>query len=169
MTSSEGFQKHFSIISKVVCCDFYMKNNVAFTLTSFVVLKWDERLSVELMAFSCFRTSFPVLDWSRSSHCQDRPTLPFQEASGPCPDTPWGLKCWPRPDPTPNCGGSRLGVPEAGPRPGHTICYIDAINESLQWKLTLVCYIFRNGWPSRKIYLISLNSYKITHCGMEQK
>ena len=30
MTSSEGFQQHFSIISKYVCCGFYMKKNVAF-------------------------------------------------------------------------------------------------------------------------------------------
>ena len=30
MTSSEGFQQHFSTISKSVCCGFYMKNNVAF-------------------------------------------------------------------------------------------------------------------------------------------
>ena len=48
MTSSEGFQQHFSIISKVVCCGFYMKKNVAFTLISFPVLKWDECLSVQL-------------------------------------------------------------------------------------------------------------------------
>ena len=47
MTSSEGFQDHFSIISKFVCCGFYMKKNVAFTLT-FAVLKWDECLSVQL-------------------------------------------------------------------------------------------------------------------------
>ena len=37
--SSEGFQQHFSIISKSVCCGFYMKKNVAFTLISFAVLK----------------------------------------------------------------------------------------------------------------------------------
>ena len=48
MTSSEGFQQHFSIISKSVCCGFYVKKNVAFTLTSFAVLKWDECLSVQL-------------------------------------------------------------------------------------------------------------------------
>ena len=39
MTSSEGFQQHFSNISKFVCCGFYMKKNVAFTLISFTVLK----------------------------------------------------------------------------------------------------------------------------------
>jgi hypothetical protein len=39
MSSSEGFQQHFSIISKVVCCGFYIKENVAFTLISFAVLK----------------------------------------------------------------------------------------------------------------------------------
>ena len=43
MTSSEGFQQNFSIISKIVCCGFYMKKNVAFA-----VLKWDEYLSVQL-------------------------------------------------------------------------------------------------------------------------
>ena len=45
MTSSEGFQHHFNIISKFVCCGFYMKQNVAFTLISVAVLKWDECLS----------------------------------------------------------------------------------------------------------------------------
>ena len=39
MTSSEGFQQHFNIISKSVCCGFYMKKNIAFTLISFAVLK----------------------------------------------------------------------------------------------------------------------------------
>ena len=48
MTSSEEFQQHFSIISKSVCCGFYMKKNVAFTLISFAVLKWDDCLSVQL-------------------------------------------------------------------------------------------------------------------------
>ena len=33
------FQQHFSIISKFICCGFYMKKNVAFTLISFAVLK----------------------------------------------------------------------------------------------------------------------------------
>ena len=47
MTSSEGFQQHFSIISKFVCCGFDIKN-VAFTLISFAVLKWDDCLSVQL-------------------------------------------------------------------------------------------------------------------------
>ena len=32
MTSLEGFQEHLSIISKVVCCGCYLKNNLAFTL-----------------------------------------------------------------------------------------------------------------------------------------
>ena len=43
MTSSEGFQQHFSVISKPVCCGFYMKKNIAFTLISFPVcteMKW---------------------------------------------------------------------------------------------------------------------------------
>ena len=48
MTSSEGFQQQFNIISKFVCCGFYVKNNVAFTLTSFTVLRWDDSLSVQL-------------------------------------------------------------------------------------------------------------------------
>ena len=48
MTSSEGFEQHFSIISKSVCCGFYMKKNVAFTLISFAVLKWDDCLSVQV-------------------------------------------------------------------------------------------------------------------------
>ena len=48
MTSSEGFQQHFSIISKSVCCGFYMKNNIAFILISIAALKWDDCLSVQL-------------------------------------------------------------------------------------------------------------------------
>ena len=39
MTSSEGFQQHLSIISKFVCCGFYMKNHVAFSHIPFAVLK----------------------------------------------------------------------------------------------------------------------------------
>ena len=42
------FQQHFSIISKSVCYDFYLKRNVAFTLISFDVLKWDDCLSVQV-------------------------------------------------------------------------------------------------------------------------
>jgi hypothetical protein len=37
--ANEGFQHHFSIILRLVCCGFYMKMNVAFTLISFAVLK----------------------------------------------------------------------------------------------------------------------------------
>jgi hypothetical protein len=48
MTSSEGFQQHYSIFSKFACCGFYMKNNVAFTLISFTVLQLDYCLSVQL-------------------------------------------------------------------------------------------------------------------------
>ena len=48
MTSSEEFQQHFSIISKFVCCGFYIQKNTAFTLISFAVLKSDECLSVQL-------------------------------------------------------------------------------------------------------------------------
>ena len=51
MTSSEGFQQRSSIISKSVCCGFYMKETVVFTLISFAVLKWDDCLSVQLAAF----------------------------------------------------------------------------------------------------------------------
>ena len=48
MTSSDGFQHHFTIISKVICCDCCMKKNVAFTPISFAVLKCDDCLSVQL-------------------------------------------------------------------------------------------------------------------------
>ena len=48
MASSEGFQQNFIIISNFVCCGFYMKKNIAFTLISFAVLKCDEHLSVQL-------------------------------------------------------------------------------------------------------------------------
>ena len=45
-------QKDFSIISpsfqKKICWDCYMKKNVAFTLISFAVLKWDDCLSVQV-------------------------------------------------------------------------------------------------------------------------
>ena len=37
--SSEGFQHHFTVISKFVCCGCYMKKTIAFTLISFAVLK----------------------------------------------------------------------------------------------------------------------------------
>ena len=48
MTHSEGFQQHFSIISKFVCCGFYMKKNLSFTVISFAVLKRGECVSVKL-------------------------------------------------------------------------------------------------------------------------
>ena len=48
MTSSKGFQHHFNIISKFVCCGCYMKKNAAFALISFAVLKWHECLSFQL-------------------------------------------------------------------------------------------------------------------------
>ena len=44
----KSFQQHFSIISKFVCCGFYIKKDVGFTLISFALLKWDECLSVQL-------------------------------------------------------------------------------------------------------------------------
>ena len=42
MTSSEGFQKHFNIISKFVCCGFYMNKKGIFYFT------WGDCLSVQL-------------------------------------------------------------------------------------------------------------------------
>ena len=45
MTSSEGFQHHFSIISKLLCCGCHMKINVSFTLA---VLKQHHYLSVQV-------------------------------------------------------------------------------------------------------------------------
>ena len=48
MTSLKGFQHHFNIISKFVCCGCYMKKNAAFALISFAVLKWHECLSFQL-------------------------------------------------------------------------------------------------------------------------
>ena len=39
MISSEGFQYHFTIISKFACCGCYMKKNVVFTRISFTLLK----------------------------------------------------------------------------------------------------------------------------------
>ena len=41
MTTSEGFQHHFNIISNFFCCVCYMKKNVAFTLISFAVLSFE--------------------------------------------------------------------------------------------------------------------------------
>ena len=52
---SASFQHHFSIISKFVCCGFYMKKNVAFTLISFALLKWKCNLCYQLRyRFNCF-------------------------------------------------------------------------------------------------------------------
>ena len=48
MTTSEGFQQHFSIISKCVCCVFYIKKNMTFVLISFAVLKLDDCKYVQL-------------------------------------------------------------------------------------------------------------------------
>ena len=48
MTSSDGFHHHYTITSKVICCDCYVKNNVALTRISFAVLKCDDCLSVQL-------------------------------------------------------------------------------------------------------------------------
>ena len=49
MTSSKGFQLHFYIISKFVCCGCYMKKNADFAPISFAVLKWHECLSFQLL------------------------------------------------------------------------------------------------------------------------
>ena len=48
MTSSEGFQHHFGIISNSFVVIVTWKKNVSFTLISFVVLKWDDFLSVQV-------------------------------------------------------------------------------------------------------------------------
>ena len=48
ITSIEGFQHHFTSISKFGCCGCYIKKNVAFTLISFAELKWDVCLSVQV-------------------------------------------------------------------------------------------------------------------------
>ena len=48
MTSSEGFSHHFTVILEFVCCGCYIKNNVAFTLISFAVLKCEDCLSVQV-------------------------------------------------------------------------------------------------------------------------
>ena len=64
MTSLEGFQQHFNIISKSICCGFYMKKNLAITLISFA---GDDCLSVQLPfelpfrhRFSCFQSQNPT-------------------------------------------------------------------------------------------------------------
>ena len=48
MTSSEGFWRHFNIISKFVRYDCYIQKNVSFKLISFVVLKLHKCLSFQL-------------------------------------------------------------------------------------------------------------------------
>ena len=44
----KSFQQHFSIISKFVCCGFYIKKDVAFTLISFALMKWNDCSLVQL-------------------------------------------------------------------------------------------------------------------------
>ena len=51
---SASFQHHF----KIVCCNFYMKKNVTFTLITFVVLIWYECLSVQVTFENRFRCRF---------------------------------------------------------------------------------------------------------------
>ena len=46
--SSKRFQHYFNIISKFVCCVFYMKLECSFYTISFAVLERDECLSVQL-------------------------------------------------------------------------------------------------------------------------
>ena len=48
MASSKGFLDYFSITSKLVCCDFSMKRNVAFISISFAVLEWGDQFSCHL-------------------------------------------------------------------------------------------------------------------------
>ena len=48
------------IISKFVCCGFYVKKNVVFTLISFGVLKSDECLSVRLPFELPFELQFEI-------------------------------------------------------------------------------------------------------------
>ena len=57
-------EQHFSIISKSVSCGFYMKKNVAFTLISFAVLKWDECLSVQLLFELSVQIGIPFVFYS---------------------------------------------------------------------------------------------------------
>ena len=53
MTSSEGFQQHFS--------GFQMEKNIALTLISFAVLKGDECLSVQLPFVLPFQITVQLL------------------------------------------------------------------------------------------------------------
>ena len=48
ITNLEGFHNHLAIFLLFFCCVCYMKRNAAFTLISFVVLKWDDCLSFQL-------------------------------------------------------------------------------------------------------------------------
>ena len=57
----------------------------------------------------------------RSSEVKTVPPYLFRNLRGPAPRHPEGLECWPRPALPPKGRGPRLGVPEAGPCPGHPI------------------------------------------------
>ena len=55
----------------------------------------------------------------RSCEVKTDPPYLFRNLRGPAPRHPEGLECCPRPALTPKGRGPRLGVPEAGPCPGH--------------------------------------------------
>ena len=80
MTSSEGFQQYFSIISNFFCCGFYMKKNVAFTLISFAIL--NEMIVYQFVCHLSYRQryTYRVLQtiqmklillcvWAEPAHC----------------------------------------------------------------------------------------------------
>ena len=79
MTSSEGFQQHFSIFLKLVSCGFHMKENVAFTVMSFAVLKWDDYLSVQMEPALSVQLPFEILVQIPVQLLQElEPNLPVQ-------------------------------------------------------------------------------------------
>ena len=59
---------------------------------------------------------------SRSSDVKPDPPCLLRNLRGPAPRHPEVQKGHPQPAPTPKPRGPCLGVPEAGPRPGHTNC-----------------------------------------------
>ena len=70
-----------------------------------------DTLTFKSLLNSCENEFYTSRARSRSAHCQDRPALPFQEASGPCPDAPRGPKILTPPRPVPE----RSGAPPRGP------------------------------------------------------
>ena len=103
------------------------------------------RYSIFLCVESRIDTAILYRAQSRSAHCQDRPALPFQEASGPCPDAPRGPKILTPARPAPE----RSGAPPRGPwggalswTPYHDIHFYVAnkidlqyMNIAAKWKL----------------------------------